>query len=226
MATPAQIKPRARLRLALRFGLILLVAVLVNIGLNKLQSYFAASQSPEMQLALTGIVVLSLLFYAVLMAIPFVPGLEIGMSLLLMQGPSIAPFVFLATFSGLTIAYLVGRYMSYQVLHDLFADLGMQSACGLLERLQPLDQDARLDLLCEKMPGWLGRRLVRYRYLTIAAALNLPGNSFIGGGGGIALLAGFSRLFSTRAILICFALAVSPVPILVYFWGLDVLTWL
>jgi hypothetical protein len=33
-------------------------------------------------------------------------------------------------------------------------------------------------------------------------------------------------MFGTCAILICFALAVSPVPILVYFFGMDVLGWL
>jgi hypothetical protein len=225
MATPAQVKARARLRTLVRLTLVVIVAVLVNIGLNRLQAYFAASQSPGMQLALTGIVIFSLLFYALLMAIPFVPGLEIGLSLLMMQGPAIAPFVFLATFTGLTIAYLFGRYLSYRVLHGLFDDLGLHSACRLIERLHPLEREERLDLLRENLPKWLGHRLVRYRYLTIAVALNVPGNAFIGGGGGIALLAGISRLFSTRNILICFALAVSPVPIMVYFWGLDVLSW-
>lgn len=224
-APPARAKARAWLRIFLRLMLILLVVALVNYGLHNLQAYLASSNSPGMRLALTSIVILSLIFYALLMAIPFVPGLEIGLSLLMMQGPSIAPFVFMATFTGLTTAFLVGRYMSYGALHSLFNDLGLKSACRLLERLHPLDQNARLDLLRENLPNWLGHRLVRYRYLTIAVALNVPGNAFIGGGGGIALLAGISRLFSTRNILICFALAVSPVPIMVYFWGLDVLSW-
>ncbi len=226
MATPAQARAVAALRTILRLAAIIGFAVLVNLGLNRLQIRFDEIDTPSAQLALTGILVLSLLLYAILMAIPFVPGVEIGLSLLMMQGPRIAPFVFIATFTGLTLAFLVGRYMPYRLLNGFFRDLGLKSANRLLDRLQPLDQQDRLLLLQENLPRWLGRRLIRYRYLTVAAALNIPGNAFIGGGGGIALLAGLSGMFGTGAILICFALAVSPVPILVYFFGMDVVGWL
>lgn len=225
MATPAQHRARALFRTGLRLALIVVFALAANMGLNWLQGYFQTMNTPGAQVMLTGIVILSLLLYSILMAIPFVPGVEIGLSLLMMQGPGIAPFVFLATFSGLTLAYLVGRHMPHAVLLGLFSDLGLKSAAALLERLKPLGQEQRLALLQQNLPDWLGKRLVRYRYLTVAIALNIPGNAFIGGGGGIALVAGISRLFSTRAVLVCFALAVSPVPIAVSFFGIDVVGW-
>jgi hypothetical protein len=45
--------------------------------------------------------------------------------------------------------------------------------------------------------------------------INMPGNSLIGGGGGIAMAAGYSRAFSYPAFLACAAVAVAPVPGLV-----------
>lgn len=213
-------------RTALRLGIVALFAVLVNLGLNWLLALLGSSQSPGMQLAMTGVVVLSLCIYAILMAIPFVPGLEIGLSLLMMQGIKIVPFVAAATFGGLMIAYLAGRYMPYKVLHAAFDDIGLKSASRLLDRLKPLEREARLDLLRNNLPKWLGGPLVRYRYVTLALALNVPGNVLIGGGGGIALIAGFSRTFSTKAALLTFAIAVSPVPVLVYVFGVDVLGWI
>ncbi len=211
-------------RTLLRLAIVVVFAILANLGLNWLLEELGSSDSPRMQLALTGVVILSLLIYALLMAIPFVPGVEIGLSLLMMQGPRIAPFVFLATFIGLALAYLVGRHLPHKVLHGFFADIGLKSACHLLERLKPLERKERLELMQNSLPPWLGARLVHYRYLTIAIALNIPGNAFIGGGGGIALIAGLSRMFSTRTILLTFALAVAPIPFVVYFFGIDVLS--
>lgn len=225
MATPARSRTNAVLRTGLRLAFIAGFAVAANLGLNFLLGHFQTMSTPGAQLMLTGILVFSLLIYTILMAIPFVPGVEIGLSLLMMQGPSIAPFVFVATFLGLTLAFLVGQYMPFRILHGLFADLGLKSACALLERLKPLNREARLELMRENLPDWLGIPLIRYRYLTVAVALNVPGNAFVGGGGGIALMAGLSRTFDNRVMLIWFALAVSPVPLAVYFFGIDVVSW-
>lgn len=215
----------AWLRTGVRIGLIVCFAFAANYGLNFLQGYFLTMATPGAHLMLTGIVVVSLLINVILMAIPFIPGVEIGLSLLVMQGSSIAPFVFLATFFGLTLAYLVGRFLPYQVLHDLFADLGLKSACGLLERLKPLGREERLEMMHNNLPKWMAGPLIRYRYLTVAVALNVPGNAFIGGGGGIALMAGLSHTFDTRAILIWFAVAVAPVPLAVFLFGDTVVYW-
>lgn len=58
-------------------------------------------------------------------------------------------------------------------------------------------------------------RLLRHRYLALAVALNLPGNTLLGGGGGIALMAGLSGLYPMPAYLTTVAIAVAPVPLLV-----------
>lgn len=210
---------RTLLRIASRIALILLIAYLAHLGLSFVESQLKANPTENMRLALNGLVLLALVLYALLIAIPFVPGVEIGLSLLMMRGADVAPLVFIATFAGLTLAFLIGQWLPYPVLIRLFHDLRLGKAAALVERLAPLGRAERLEILREQLPDRLGKIVLRYRYLTVALALNIPGNAFIGGGGGIAMIAGLSRLFSTRIILIWFALAVLPVPLLVMLYG-------
>ena len=64
------------------------------------------------------------------------------------------------------------------------------------------------------------RLAIRYRYVALAVAVNTPGNSIIGGGGGIMLMAGLSGIFSPLATVSTIAIAVSPVPLAMVFLGL------
>lgn len=170
-----------------------------------------------------GLLSLLLLSYALLMAIPFAPGIEIGISLLVLRGAEIAPFVYAATVTGLALAFLAGRYIPYAWLHAIFYDLRLMSACRLLERSAPLDREQRLNLLRERLPGWIGPLIGGGRYLMLAILLNLPGNFVIGGGGGLAFLAGLSRLYGSTPALLTMAIAVLPVPLWVWLYGSDVL---
>lgn len=62
----------------------------------------------------------------------------------------------------------------------------------------------------------------RYRYLALAMAVNTPGNSVIGGGGGIMIMAGLSGFFSPLSTFTTVALAVSLVPFAVLFLGVRI----
>jgi hypothetical protein len=53
----------------------------------------------------------------------------------------------------------------------------------------------------------------------LACLFNLPGNVVLGGGGGIALLAGLSRLYAPLPMAVTVALAVAPVPLAIWIWG-------
>ena len=168
-----------------------------------------------------GMLALFLLAFALLIAIPFMPGIEIGLSLLVLEGPSIAPFVYLATLAGLCLAFAAGEWMPHGGLRRTLADLGLRRACMLLDALEPLDRRGRLDLLQQRAPRWLRPLTSRYRYLLVALLVNLPGNALLGGGGGIALSAGFSRVFQPAAMVATFAVAVLPVPLTVWALGLS-----
>jgi hypothetical protein len=214
--TPPKNRAAAIVRTIIRMAVLVAVVFAVNLGLNWVLDSAKLSGSG---VSLTAIIVVSLIAYTLLMAMPFVPGIEIGVSLLLMQGAAVAPYVFVATFLGLAIGFTLGRYIRTDFICNALNDLGFKRACGLLQRLQPLNQNERLTLLQNNVPAWLGVNLVRYRYLLIAVSLNVPGNFVIGGGGGIALIAGMSRMFSPFGTLLTFAISVSPVPIAVYIFG-------
>lgn len=166
-----------------------------------------------------------LALYALLIALPFVPGVEIGLALLMAEGPGVAPWVYLATLLGLSLAFAAGTLIPTAPLQRALADLHLVRPSRMLARLDPLDGDARLALLTAAAPRRLGPA-TRFRYLVLALLVNLPGNAVLGGGGGILFLAGFSRLFSPLATFATLALAVAPVPLLVWSLGLDAAAWL
>ena len=204
---------RSLLRLAVMLALAWGVHLLI--GWAKLETE-GLGQASQMRL---GLLVALLVIYALLIALPFVPGVEIGLMLMAMEGAWIAPFVYLATLAGLTLAYLMGALIPYRHLHRALADLRMHRASAALERMERLSPRKRLALMRARLPGWIGNHVIRHRYLVLALLVNLPGNALLGGGGGILMLSGFSRVFTLPAVLLTLALAVAPIPLLV--WAFD-----
>ncbi|MCR9218610.1 MAG: hypothetical protein NXI21_00115 [Alphaproteobacteria bacterium] len=160
-----------------------------------------------------------LLLYAVLLACPFVPGAEIGLLLLMGFGAEMALPVYLATVAGLTLAFSIGRTASGPVLSRTPG------------RFHPARLAARLNAWPDAWPGawpdepgrvgtdrsppfWL-RTLLKRRAAALIVLFNTPGNAILGGGGGIAMAAGMSRLFPFRTFLASTAIAVAPVPLAV-----------
>lgn len=172
----------------------------------------------------TGLLLLLLLAYALLIATPFVPGVEIGLALLLLHGADIVLGVYLATVAGLSLAYLAGRFLSIEVLIRIFADLRMARACAFLQAQSGKSPEELLAQLESRLPGRLGRGLLRSRYVLLGLLLNLPGNAMMGGGGGLCLMAGLSGLFRWRWVLATFLIAVAPVPLIVWIRGVEGLT--
>ena len=161
--------------------------------------------------------------YTVLIAIPFVPGIEIGLSLLMLFGAKVAPLMYACTLIGLGLAYFAGYALPSAALQKLLGELGLRRASAFLGRIEAMTTAERLDFLVSHSPRRLVPHLLRYRYLAVALALNLPGNAMIGGGGGIAFLAGASRLFSPPAFLATLAVAIAPVPLAVLIFGEGIL---
>ena len=161
--------------------------------------------------------------YIVLLAIPFVPGAEIGLALIAMLGPPIVLLVYICTVAGLTISFLLGRLIPLTMLIGLVQELGLKRTTSLLKSIEPLNGQQRLAALIEKAPTRVLPFLLKHRYIALAAALNLPGNFLVGGGGGIALFAGVSRLFSIPAYLATIMIAVCPVPLAVLILGAGIL---
>jgi len=164
-------------------------------------------------------VVLLLLTYAILLALPFMPGIEIGVAVLAMHGAVAAPFVYGATVGGLMLAYAAGCLVPARTLARALRGLGRPGAAEALQDWCALPRPDRLAALARRLPPWLGRRVGGLRFVLLGVLFNLPGNAVLGGGGGIAALAGLSRLYPPLPMALTVAIAVAPVPLAVWVWG-------
>ena len=157
------------------------------------------------------------LLYVILLSIPFVPGVELGWGLLAILGVQGLIVVYPATVLGLCLSFLVGRWIPLQTLERLLHWLHWYRIEHLLASMRPLDRQNRLSILLASAPRKLLPLLLRHRFLALAVIFNMPGNSIVGGGGGIALLAGMSGLFSFPAFLLLVCIAITPIPLTLLF---------
>lgn len=199
------------------------LVLLVNWSAALLLEHLEVDLRPSNEPLIHRLIMLSSLLYMALLSIPFVPGVEIGLALITMLGPEIVPLVYGCTVIGLTAAFLVGRLLPLSLLTRVAGFFHLTRTVALLQSLEGLEGEQRLDLLLHESPSRYLPFLARHRYLALALAVNLPGNFLIGGGGGIAMIAGLSRVFSLPAFLATIALAVSPVPLAVLLFGTSVL---
>lgn len=160
-------------------------------------------------------ILLALAAYALLTAIPFVPGVEIGLGLIMAFGPPIVPIVYLATVFALTASYSIGRLVPERWLEAGFHKIGMVRAADLVQSTAALPMEERVRHLTASAPKRFVPFLLRNRLWALAILFNLPGSALIGGGGGISLAAGISRLVTYPQFLITTALAVAPIPLAV-----------
>ncbi|RDE22758.1 hypothetical protein DV711_09280 [Motiliproteus coralliicola] len=195
------------------------VVLLINFGAAWLARQIDFQIFPRHESLLQGAVLSMALLYVLLMAIPFMPGIEVGLGLMLLLGGKGALLVYLCTLLSLSISFSMGRLLSPLVLCRFLSWFHFSRASNLIQRLAPLDAHARMKLLNEKAPSRIAPILVKHRFLTIAVLLNLPGNAVIGGGGGIGLIVGMSHLVSYPTYLMLLVLAVAPVPLWFWFQG-------
>ena len=209
-------------RIGIRLALIVGLVLAVKLGFDALSAKIALLENDAAARAMTGMLVTVLIGYAILLAMPFVPGVEIGIALLIIQGPEAAPFVYIATLAGLILAFCIGQFAPLDRLIKLCRDLYLHRIGRLLEKVQSTPRDMRIAALHDRLPAWLVKPLCDYRYVTLGIMINLPGNIALGGGGGITMAAGLSRLFQTGYIALTLALATLPVPLAVWLLGTDI----
>ncbi len=204
-------------------GLVIAFIVCINIFSRWLGHQLEIEVRPSNEHMIHGIIIISLIVYTALIAIPFVPSVEVGWGLMLLLGADLAPLVYLFTVVGLSMSFMGGRLIPESRLQTFLENLSLTKASRLVEKLRTLDTEQRLSLLLSRAPAKFTPNLLRHRYLAVAVALNIPGNTVIGGGGGISLVAGMSRLFGLCRFVLTLAVAVAPVPLLIVIFGTDML---
>lgn len=204
---------RAQIGVALKLALLVALLIGASYAGKWLMGQFDPHLTPASEPMIHRMIVTALAVYVLLMMLPFVPGVEIGLGLMVMFGAKIVPVVYLGTVLALTLAFLIGRLVPQRSIAETFGILRLTRTRDLLRRLEPLDSSQRLEFLLQSASTRVTPFLLRHRFIALAVALNMPGNALIGGGGGIGLVAGFSRLFTLPKFALTVAIAVSPVPL-------------
>ncbi|WP_425038566.1 hypothetical protein [Primorskyibacter sp. S187A] len=192
-------KPKPLRRCARLFCLVLMVGLVYSLVSHSLE--VPATLLAELEIGMQSLcmVWIVLLLYVVLLAVPFVPSAEIGLAVMLALGSSMAVPVYAATVLGLTIAFIAGRHAHLYPRGN-----------GTGDALRTPDGIALLHDRLRNRPTL--QHLLRFRGLAFIAMINMPGNTVVGGGGGIAMAIGYSRSLTLRQFLLCTAVAVAPVP--------------
>lgn len=206
--------------LLLRAGILVIVVALATWGAHEMRDALNLQVRPDNEQQVHRAIMLGSVAYIALLALPFVPGAEIGIAMLVAFGPSIAPLIYIATVASMMLAFTIGRLLPIDALGRALSLLRMRRAAALVARAAPLSQEERLTMLLDGQSKRAVSLGLRYRYIALALAVNTPGNSIIGGGGGIMMMAGISGIFSPTAIFLTIAFAVSPVPLAMIFLGL------
>lgn len=206
----------------LRLAILVAVLVLATWGAHLVRDALNLQIRPDNEQQVHRAIMLGALAYVGLLALPFVPGAEIGLALLAAFGAGIAPLIYVATVAAMMLAYTAGRFLPISTLERLLLLLRMRRAAALVARAAPLSQEQRIAMLLGDQPKRALSLGLRYRYIALGLAVNTPGNSFVGGGGGIMMMAGVSGIFSPLATFLTVTVAVSPVPLAVMFLGLRI----
>lgn len=207
--------------LILKLGILIGFIVLATWGVHMIRDAMDLQIRPDNEQQVHKAIIIGATAYVALLAMPFVPGAEIGIALLAGFGAAIAPLIYVCTVAAMMLAFTIGRFLPISVLERVLQVLRMRRAADLVARAAPLSKDDRLAMLLEGQSKRVLRLALKYRYVAMAVAVNTPGNSIIGGGGGIMIIAGLSGIFTPISTFLTIILAVSPVPLAVIFLGLQ-----
>jgi uncharacterized membrane protein YdjX (TVP38/TMEM64 family) len=90
--------------------------------------------------------------YIALTAIPFVPGIEIGLGLIVTFGPPIVPLVYAGSLVALTLSYSVGRLVPEPWLATGFRKVGLLRAEKMMSELSIISPEERVPYLISCAP--------------------------------------------------------------------------
>ena len=203
-----------KLKLLLKISLIVGFLVLVHYGGSQVINHLNFQLWPEHDHLIITALWFSIVVYILWMALPFVPGIELGLALMVMLGPKGIALVYLCTLVSLSLSFAIGRLIPLKSLARFLGWLHLSKAQDMIRQIESLNAEQKLEFLLKSAPSRIVPYCIKNRYIMLALILNLPGNALIGGGGGIGLIAGMSGLFPFTRYLLLVSLAITPLPIL------------
>jgi len=126
------------------------------------------------------------LTYTLLLAIPFFPGIELGICIMCLFGKFGIIVVYFATIAGLSLSFLAGQFYGkkFNINNNKITKL-FNSASFFIPRS-----------------------------MTLAMLLNAPGNTLFGGGGGISFSLGLDQNFKFQQFVTIVAIVTIPLPLM------------
>lgn len=203
-----------KLKLLVKISLLIGFLVLLNYGGSRVVDHLNFQLWPQHEHLMMTMLWLSFVVYILWMALPFVPGIELGLALMIMLGPQGVVMVYVCTLLSLSLSFAIGRVIPLEAFARFLGWLHLSKARDLMLKWEPLNPQQRFDVLLQSAPSKILPFLLQHRYFLIALILNLPGNAIIGGGGGIGLIAGMSKLYTFPRYLLLVCVAITPLPLL------------
>lgn len=203
-----------RIEFFLKISLIIGFLVLMNYGGKLLLDWLNFQLWPSQDIMIETALWVSILIYILWMAMPFMPGIELGISLMAMLGAKGVFLVYLCTLLSLSLSFAIGKLIPVKAFSSFLGWLHMRKTQDLICQLEPLNSREKIEFLLKNVPSSILPHVLKHRYLLIAVSLNLPGNALIGGGGGISMIAGTSGLYSFPKYILLVSIAITPIPIL------------
>ena len=204
----------SKLKLVVKLSLLIAFLLVLNYGGRLAVEQIDVQLWPQHEHLIVTALWFSIGVYILWMAMPFVPGIELGLGLMVLLGPKGVFLVYVCTLLSLSLSFAIGRLIPLKAFARLLGWLHLRKSNELVLQLEPLDSEQKLDFLLKAAPSRIIPFLVKHRYLMIALVLNLPGNALIGGGGGIGLIAGMCRMFPFHKYVLLVSLAITPLPLL------------
>ncbi len=199
------------------FKVLLLVASVtaLNYAGHWLTEYLNQQVWPHNPQYLDRIIMVLMLAFFTFMAVPFLPAIEISLLLLVLVDVRGVVLIYVLTILALSLAYAIGHRVPLLVLVRILAFFHLTKAAAIFARIAETDRGSRLQLMQQEINSAMAQRWLQHRYLFLAVLLNMPGNSVVGGGGGIAMVCGMSGLVSYPKFLLTIMLAALPIPLVV-----------
>ena len=199
------------LRIAIiAYAALLLCGALIGGTLNHL---VIPDMRPMNEPMIHRLVMTAFVVFFIASAIPFIPGAEIGFGLLILFGAKAALLVYSGMVLALMLAFMAAKLVPIRIICRGLSSVGMERASLFLENAKGRSKADLLDQLSGQLPKPIRGSFVRFRYAFLALLLNTPGNSLLGGAGGIAFMSGLSGVFGFWGFLCTALVAVAPVPL-------------
>lgn len=200
-------------RTIVKLVLLVVILVLINYSMGWFARLTAFQLWPRHVNMAIYILVASAVLYILLMSLPFMPGIEVGLMLMALMGREGIVIVYLCTVLALSLSFLLGRLTPPSLLARTLGWFGLNKARAFVEQMAAMNYQDRFAFILRSAPMGIVPFLLHRRYLIIGVLFNLPGNALIGGGGGIGMVVGMSRLFSFPKYLLIVSIAITPAPI-------------